>query len=379
MENSKLKVAVVTESFFPQLNGVTNSVARVLETLRQREHEAILIAPTVPSTKFLGYDCYSMPAITVSQFPVALPFSQLDRALEGFGPDVLHVAAPFMLGSRAIGWGKRNSVASVAVYQTDLSGYLERYGLKLAKPAVDRMFAAIHEGATLNLAPTPTSASYLRNLGVPGVDIWGRGVDSDLFHPNHKQTAEAKLLRRQISPDDKLVVGYVGRLAPEKQVWRMAELFGLDARFVVVGDGPERARLEQGFAGHPVTFLGEKSGLDLARSYAAIDIFVHFGTEETFGQVIQEAQATGVPVVAPAVGGPLHLIDPGVQGLLVDPEAPLAYRRAVERLLSDRALSAQMGEAGRRRVLSKTWSRNNSELLGHYRSAMSSLVQSSVR
>lgn len=374
----KLRVALVTESFFPQLNGVTNSVARVLETLRQREHEAIVIAPTIPSQRFLGYECTAMPTISVAQFPVALPLGQLDRTLSDFKPDLVHVAAPFMLGARAISWAKRNSVASAAVYQTDLSGYLDRYRLRLAKPAVDRMFAAIHEGATINLAPTPAAVNYLENLGVPNVKVWGRGVDSDLFHPKLRSDPDTLLLRRQISPEDKPVVGYVGRLAAEKQVDRMAELFGLDAGFVVVGDGPERARLEQRFAGHAVKFLGEKSALELARSFAAIDIFVHFGTEETFGQVIQEAQATGIPVVAPAVGGPLHLIESGVDGVLVNPNEPLPYREAVSRLLADSTGRARIGEAARRKVLSKTWAKNNAGLLEHYRSAILMLSPSRV-
>lgn len=377
-ENGKLRVAVVTESFLPQLNGVTNSVVRILETLHQREHEALLIAPTTPSERFLGFECLAMPSFEFAKFPVGLPLAQLDRALDAFNPDVIHVAAPFMLGARAISWARRNGVATVAVYQTDLSGYLERYRLKLAKPAVDLMFAAIHAGANLNLAPTTTAAAYLEGLGVANVKVWGRGVDSDLFHPKLRSYTETLNLRRQVSPDAKPVVGYVGRLAVEKQVHRMAELFDLEARFLVVGDGPERDRLEQEFAGKPVTFLGQQTGIALAQSYAAIDIFVHFGTEETFGQVIQEAQATGLPVVAPAAGGPLHLIEPGVDGVLVDPESRLPYRGAVARLLSDFSARARIGEAARRRVLNKTWAKNNAELIDHYFSVTSTSVASGL-
>lgn len=367
----KMRVAVVTESFLPSVNGVTNSVLRVLETLKQRECEARVIAPTRTSERHLGFAVHQTVALPVLQFPVAMPGPSITRALDEFQPDVIHVAAPFMLGSQALLWGQRNQVPTVAIYQTDLAGYLDRYNLAFAKPAVDRMMANIHGPATLNLAPTPQTADYLRGLGVQNVHVWGRGVDADLFSPQRKSEPETLALRTQLAPNGERLIGFVGRLAAEKQVHRMRELFDLpNTRFLVVGDGPERSRLEAQFAGYPVTFLGKLAGLDLAQAYASLDVFVHFGTEETFGQTIQEAQATGLPVVAPAVGGPLHLIQPGVTGLLADPHAVLnasgSYRALVAELLADGSLRARISEAARRAVQHKSWAANNQQLLEYY-------------
>jgi phosphatidylinositol alpha 1,6-mannosyltransferase len=365
-----LRVAIVTESFLPQINGVTNSVIRVLETLKQREHEAIVIAPTSPSPKFLGFDVVQVPNLPLLQFAVGVPAPAVSRALEAFRPDVIHVAAPFLLGAQAIGWGQRNNVPTVAIYQTDVAGYLERYNLAFAKGVMERLVVAIHQNASLNLAPTSQSAQYLRGIGVPRVETWGRGVDLDLFSPRNKASEESLRLRREVSPTDRPIIGFVGRLANEKQVERMVELFGLDADFLVVGDGPERARLEALF-GQRARFTGSLSGLELANAYAAMDLFVHYGEEETFGQTIQEAKATGLCVIAPAVGGPINLIEHGVSGYLV-PKGQ-SFVPQVQTLLSNPQLRSAISTQAQLSVQGKSWETNNAKLLGYYAQATKSI------
>lgn len=364
------RVAIVTESFLPQINGVTGSVVRVLETLKQREFDAVVIAPTAPSSRHLGFDVHTTVSLPVLQFPVAFPGPSISRTLENFQPDVIHVAAPFMLGAQAIAWGKSNGVPTVAIYQTDVAGYLERYNLRFARPAMDRLIANIHQGATLNLAPTKDSAEYLRSLGLGNVAIWGRGVDRDLFNSQCRESQQAIELRNRVAPRGELVVGFVGRLAQEKQVERMSELFALEGvSFLVVGDGPERQRLEQLFRGFPVTFTGALSGLELAGAYGAMDIFSHFGTEETFGQTIQEAQSAALPVVAPNSGGPRNLIEDGVTGYLVDHSQPGSYRNAVKKL-RDPSLRTRVGRNAEAHVSGNSWSANNAKLIAHYESAL---------
>jgi phosphatidylinositol alpha 1,6-mannosyltransferase len=223
----------------------------------------------------------------------------------------------------------------------------------------------------MNLAPTPESAAYLLKLGVQRVGVWGRGVDLELFHPRNKDSQATSNFRKKHLQGKKHLVGFVGRLAPEKQVHRMRELADLpDTALVIVGDGPERKKLEALFAGKPVTFTGALRGQELAHAYAALDAFVHYGTEETFGQTIQEAQASGVPVVAPAVGGPRFLIADGENGRLIQPEDSTGFVEAVTELLSTPRVAARMGEAGRRSVLNKSWKANNEYLLKTYRAAI---------
>jgi phosphatidylinositol alpha 1,6-mannosyltransferase len=367
-----VKIVIVSESFLPQLNGVTNSVIRVARHQRDLGHEVSIVAPTRPGPEFEGIPVYVVPSIPLVKFAVGIPSLALVNLLDRIGPDIIHVASPFALGAQAIAYAQRNSIASVAVYQTDIAGYLHRYGMAVAKPMVDRFVANTHNAATLTLAPTATAKDALAELGVKNLAVWGRGVDLEGFHPNNRFADDAVAFRNTYAPNGERIIGYVGRLAAEKQVDRFRELVAIpDTRIVLVGDGPDRARLEGILPSDSVTFLGSLSGRALQVAYAAMDVFVHFGTEETFGQTIQEAQAAGLPVVAPRSGGPIHLIDTGVDGLLFDVDATESPRDAVQELVNNAALRSRMGEAGRRRVLGKSWEAVNDELSRHYDTARS--------
>lgn len=368
----KKRVVIVTESFLPSLNGVTNSVLRVLETLHEQGHEALIIAPTSPVSEYLGFKVIKTKHFHFKQFPVALPLMAMRRIFREFQPDVIHVAAPFALGRQALRVAKSLDIPAIAIYQTDISGYLQRYNLELLKPAVDEFVARIHRQASITLAPTPETAANLSALNAGKVDVWGRGIDLNAYRPDRKQTLEVQALRARYVRPGNLLVGFVGRLAAEKQVSRMSELFGVQGvEFLIVGDGPERASLEEKFHGRPVTFTGRLEGEALANAYATLDVFVHFGTEETFGQTVQEAQASELPVIAPARGGPVHLIEHGVTGLLVNPDEVRPYRESLMTLLSDPKLRKRIARQARESVMERTWARNNDKLLEHYRLAIS--------
>ena len=366
-----MRVAIVTESFPPVFNGVANSVVRVLETLKEQGHEAIVIAPTTPGKYFNGFRTYRVPSLPLFQFQLGLPNPLVSMILDDFEPDVVHAASPVLLGAQAVAWAWKNDVPAVAIFQTDIAAYAERYGFRLLRPLVDRAMANFHAGATINLAPTAEVKEYLEDLGLENVEVWGRGVDLGLFHPERKNSDVVAQMRNQFAPNGQKIVGFVGRLAAEKQVDRFSELFDIpNTTFVIVGDGPERITLEQKFAGADVHFVGKQSGEHLANHYASFDAFVHFGTEETFGQTIQEAQAAGVPVLAPSAGGPKFLIETGVSGYLIDPDLTNGFTPVLAQLLADEALQAQIAEGGRRSVLDKSWSANNAKLLEFYASAM---------
>jgi phosphatidylinositol alpha 1,6-mannosyltransferase len=366
-----MRVAIVTESFLPSLNGVTNSVLRVVETLKHAGHEPMVFAPTSQGPSWQGVAVSTFPSVVLGGFPIAIPTPGLAAGLDKFSPDVVHVAAPFWFGGEALAWAERRGVASVAVYQTDVAGYMKRYGLDFAAPIIDAITATIHRAATVNLAPTSCGKEYLEGLGVDSVEVWGRGVDLELFHPRPRSSPAVSDLRVSWAPQGEAIIGYVGRLAPEKQVGRMLELCGLaGTRLVIVGDGPDRAELEERFHGHPVTFTGQLAGEDLANAYAAMDVFVHCGTEETFGQTIQEAHASGLPVVAPDAGGPRHLIRHGDNGYLVDHSRWGAFLEPVADLVAHAPLRAQMSKRARASVLGKSWEDNNRRLLDHYSTAL---------
>ncbi|GGT46172.1 GDP-mannose-dependent alpha-mannosyltransferase [Streptomyces phaeofaciens] len=272
----------------------------------------------------------------------------------------MHLASPFVLGVRGMAAAARLGIPAVAVYQTDLAGYARTY-VHAGEAAAWRRIRSVHAAADLTLAPSGPALRDLETHGVPRVKLWQRGVDTERFRPDRRDEA----LRRALAPNGEVLVGYVGRLAPEKQVELLAGACGLDGvRVVVVGDGPSQAQLTEALPG--AALLGRRTGDELARIFASLDVFVHTGPFETFCQTVQEAMASGVPVVAPAAGGPLDLVAHGRTGLLVPPRDADAVRDAVASLAADPALRTAYGAAGRATVEGRTWAAVGDQLLGHY-------------
>jgi phosphatidylinositol alpha 1,6-mannosyltransferase len=203
--------------------------------------------------------------------------------------------------------------------------------------------------------------TQLRAHGFERIWLWGRGVDTVRFDPRKR----SERMRREIAPDGEVLAGYVGRLATEKRVDLLAGVAELPGvRLVIVGGGPAEAALRERMP--TAVFLGEQRGEELAQTYASLDVFVHSGPYETFGQTLQEAAASGVPVVAPAAGGPLDLIDDGVTGHLVAPGSAAALAGPVARLAADAGLRAAQGRLGRQKVLTRSWSAIGDKLIDHY-------------
>lgn len=384
-----VRVAIVTESFLPALNGVTTSVCKVLECLRTAGHDALVVAPgtspwspTATPSHYAGYPIHSVSSVPVRQFRVGLPSYELETVLHRFSPDVVHVASPFVLGVRGLTAARALGIASVAIYQTDMPHYIRQHSGpmgELTARAAWRWIRRIHAQADLNLAPSTAALQDLAAHDVPRIALWGRGVDADLFHPQRRADPQTARLRAELAPGGETLIGYVGRLAPEKELHRLVELNAVPGtRLVLVGEGPSREALGAQLPG--ALFPGRREGLDLARCYAAFDLFVHTGTRETFGQTLQEAAATGLPVVAPRRGGPIDLVEHDRTGLLFDPDRPGALAEAVSALtVGDATALAHrrdvMGLAGRERVSERSWPRLVEQLIGHYAQAMAHPAQ----
>jgi phosphatidylinositol alpha 1,6-mannosyltransferase len=268
-----------------------------------------------------------------------------------------------LVGEAAARAAQRLAVPTVAVYQTDLAGFARRYGFGVTSSVTWAWLRRVHNLADLTLAPSSQAEWDLTRHGISPVARWSRGVDSDRWHPRHRDPA---LHRQLLGARGRVLVGYAGRLAPEKRVGLLEHLRGLPGvEVVIIGDGPSRRSLERRLP--DCRFVGYQSGEALARTVASLDIFVHTGPHETFCQAIQEALAAGVPVVAPASGGPLDLVRHGHNGWLYPAESPRLLRSAVAALAEDAALRRTMGEAGRASVVHRSWGTIGEELVGHYR------------
>ncbi|GAA1076010.1 glycosyltransferase family 4 protein [Nocardiopsis metallicus] len=363
-----LRVAIVTESFLPQVNGVTNSVCRILEHLAAEGHQALVLAPGHGPSSYAGFPVLRMPALPLPvyrDFAMGLPARRtMTAAIRAFAPDVLHLASPALFGATAVDVARRWALPTVAAFQTDLPGFVGRYGLP-GSEALWSLLHRIHSAVDRTLVPSSATMEALSGRGFPRLDLWRRGVDTVRFSPDHR----SEELRSRWAPNGEAIVGYVGRLSRDKRVDLLAQVAKLrNIRLVVVGDGPDRARLRRLVP--DAVFTGQRTGADLSRLYAALDVFVHTGADETFCQAVQEALASGVPVVAPAAGGPMDLVNDGHNGLLYAPDSVRELRVAVGRLAHNGEVRARMAAQARSSVAHRTWDSVNSELVEHYRAVI---------
>jgi len=361
----RLRVLVVSESFLPQVNGVTNSVRRVLEHLAAEGHRAELVAPTGPAA-YAGFPVTRARGASLPfyrDFRIGLETrARLRAVMVRFRPDVVHVASPATLGHQAVRAAGELGIPTVAIYQTDLVGFAQRYDIAGGPRAMAYLTRRIHQGVDRTLAPSSSSLRQLADLGIHATALWPRGVDLQQFHPVHRSAQ----LRHDLGADGRLLVGYVGRLAAEKELDLLTCLTG-DPRYrlVLVGGGPEEQRLRSLLP--DARFLGVLHGEELGRAYASLDVFVHTGRHETYCQSAQEALASGVPVVAPRAGGPVDVVADGVAGFLYEPGSRAELMTYVDALASDRLFRRRMALAARRSVAGRSWQGVNDALVHHYR------------
>ncbi|BCY12286.1 glycosyltransferase family 1 protein [Actinoplanes sp. L3-i22] len=362
-----MRIALITESFMPDVNGVAHSVVRTAEHLVRTGHQPIVIAPVPapgPMPLTLPYPVVRIPSIPMPGYPqirLGLPVPALRAAIREHHADVVHLASPFFLGA----WGRSAATSlglpTVAVFQTDVAAYARVRNLGVAEQLSWQWIRRLHNGASRTLAPSTESMDALRRNGVERVHLWRRGVDDVRFQPSRRSAG----VRRALCKDGEVLVGFVGRLAVEKEVDLLAGVSKLpNVRLVIVGNGPAEAQLRKALP--HATFLGARHGSQLARIYASLDIFAHTGPFETFGQTVQEAMASGVPVVAPAKGGPCDLVRDGQTGFLVPPHESAGFTDAVARLAGDPMLRRRMGAAGRAAIGGRSWAAVGDQLLGHY-------------
>jgi phosphatidylinositol alpha 1,6-mannosyltransferase len=368
-----MRILIVTEAFLPQVNGVTNSVLRLLEFCKRAGHEVLVIAPESENAPkdYLGFKIKHVPSIAMKKLiPMGLPKKELEPFIEGFNPDVIHLASPIFLGHYVARLARKANIPTVSVYQTDIAGFARHYGLTVAHNTLKRWVARIHSTTDLTLAPSAWACRDLESSGVENVKLWQRGVDLVNFTPEKRdEELRAQFLSKRGA---KHVVGYVGRLANEKRIDDLAILDSQpDLQVVIVGQGPAEAKLKRELPN--AIFVGYKSGTELSRHVASFDAFVHTGKHETFCQAIQESLAAGTVVVGPDTGGPTDLIDHGRTGLLIDTADSHLLLHSVYNLLEHPALDL-MQLAARKSVEHRTWDFINESLIEHYRDVIQSVA-----
>lgn len=369
MSTDTLKVAIFTETFLPKLDGVVTITCLLLDHLKRQGIDAIVFAPGQHPAEYNGFPVVSMPGVPSLIYPevaLTLPGKRAFNLLAEANPDVIHVINPWCSGLMAMRFARTLNKPLILSFHTHLMRIARFYHAGLVENGLWRLHRFFYNKADLRLATSVAVVDELHAHGFKPTHLWRRGVDTAAFSPDF-YSAEMRQRLTDGAPDKTLLL-FVGRVAPEKQIEqiRHALLEVENTHLAVVGDGPARARLESAFAGLPVTFTGNLKGRDLSAAYASADIFAFPSAIETFGLVIAEAMASGLPVVTSRVGGVPELIQHGENGYIFEPNDTAAMVAYIRDLARDAEKRRAVGAAAHRSIQHLTWETIMDELIEHY-------------
>jgi len=367
-----VRIALVSDTYTPQVNGVTTVVRRVAETLRSAGHPVAVVAPRYPTGDTASLDELRIPSVPFPPYPsirLSLPlrgrvFAHLDR----FAPDVVHVATEGPLGAMGRRYALRHDIPLVTSFHTHFPAYTRHYGVPALAPLVWRWLVHFHRPARMIHTPGEAVQDELIAQGLTRTVVWGRGVDTRHFDPARLNSGWRRWLG---GSDETCVVLHVGRLAAEKnlrvlvEAWRLAhERLGRRATFVIAGDGPEAAYVSTRapFA-RRLGFIDRDS---LAVLYASADLCVLPSRTETCGLVALEAMASGLPVIAAAAGGLPESVRHDANGWLVPPDDAAGFADAIVALAQDPARRQRLATSARRTAETRDQRLENRELLQQY-------------
>ena len=371
-----MRVAIVTDTFLPKVDGITTVICLLLDHLAERGVETMLFSPyTGAIDAYHQTPVVTAPSVPFPYYPdlrMALPTPSLYRQLIAFEPQVIHFFHPSIFGLATYALSKRSGIPSLVSYHLDY-GQVARhfqvgpFNAGFIEPTINFLTRWIMNNSDYNLAPSRFVQNRVREIGVTTeVGLWRRGVNADQFNPRYADPA----MRQQLAdghPNDVILL-YVGRISTEKQLHHLRPVLEQvpGTRLALVGDGPARPDLEATFAGLPVRFMGYLQGEVLSQAYASADVFVFPSALESFGLVVVEAMAAGLPVVASQVGGVMDVIDEGRTGYTFKPGNVDGLVEGVRRLAADRAKIKTMGQAARAFAETQSWPAMMDEVIDHY-------------
>jgi phosphatidylinositol alpha 1,6-mannosyltransferase len=379
-----MRIALFSETFIPQRNGVAILLGRFIQYLARHGHEVLVVTSDIG----LGADAHAtlpssvkllkVPGFRLPRYPdltMPLPFApRVARALTAFRPDIVHLVTEYTLGVTGLSLARKLGVPVLASFETNVPGCLPYYGFGWASELTWRYLRWFHNRSGLTLCPSEPWQDLLRSRGFRHVRVWVRGVDTEQFTPTHRSEQG----RRRNGPPDSIQLLYVGRLTPEKelpvlfQAYQQAASQCPDQRLhlVLAGDGAYAGRMRNQ-APPGVTFVGYVEGQDLSEVFAAADVFVLPSRVETLGYVVLEAMASGLPVVGADRGGTLENVRDGINGLLCPAGDTERFAQAIRTLVSDVPLRQRLAQNARAWAAERTWNQAFGKLVGTYEERIS--------
>lgn len=358
-----LKIAIFTDTYFPQVNGVAQTLKRLSNHLEKKQISYQVYSPENKS---------STTSPNINQFP-SLPFfvypecrtvitnpRKIENNLKQFKPDLIHLATPYMMGLYGLFAAKKLNIPVVSSYHTNFDQYLKYYHASLLEPFLWKYLKWFHQSTERIFVPSNETQRKLESLDFRELKVWGRGIDSKLFTPNIDAKEQ---IRRKYHIRENHILLYVGRLAPEKDLATLNDIVDKlpsnikeSVHWLIVGDGPNKeAWREKEKSQQNITLTGYIKGDDLARIYAGADLFVFPSYTETFGNVVLEAMACGTPAIVANEGGVKDFVIDHINGRICKKQNAESFLQAISELLFDEKMRVSMGREARIYALTQSW------------------------
>lgn len=364
-----MRVALFTETFLPKVDGIVTVMCLLIDHLTERGIKTVVVAPKMGCERYNQTPVIGVPGVRFPLYPelrIGPPTVSTYHQLKAFKPDVAHFIHPVLIGIPGMLMAKRLGIPTLASFHLDVARLTHHFNLGFMEPLTDLFTKVVFNAADYSLAPSRLIQDEMLGLGVKRVGLWRRGVDAEKFNPRFRN-ADMRDMLSDGHPESTILL-YVGRISSEKQIEHLKPVLERvpGTRLAIVGDGPARADLEKYFAGTPTKFMGYLKGQALSEAYASADIFAFPSALETFGLVVVEAMAAGLPVVASRVGGVREVVQEGRTGYTFDVGDIDTLVEGVRKIAISRERITQMGFDARAFAATQTWPAMMDEVIDLY-------------
>lgn len=365
-----MKIAIYTGVYIKNQDGATKTLYELTDSLLKKNNEVGIWAFSVSPQKREGLSLHKVRAIPLHFYPeyqIALPFPRIKKELNSFKPDVIHIAAPDLVGIFLIKYAEKKNIPLVMSYHTDFPSYLESYKIDFLRKTVWKYFKWFYNKAKVVFVPTEEVAQDLAGKGIKNTKIWSRGIYRKIFKPKFR----SRTMRIQWSAQGKKVILYSGRFVWYKDLKTFIEVYQMFKKggpknvvFVLLGSGPIEKELKMSMP--DAIFPGYLYGKDLSKAYASADIFFFPSTTESFGNVVQEALSSGIPAVVSDIGGCKEIINNSGGGLIARAKNTDSFYHCCNRLVSEKRLYRKLRRNGLKYSKKRNWEKINDIVISEY-------------